>query len=107
MEMGLEFEKMEGSRLNFFSNGSTACLKTARTQPEERMVLSSRRKGATVSNTVASLRRREGRQSEGRLAGCRCLAANNQTQLNGLMIEILTVRIQPCTVFMINIFFSL
>lgn len=31
LEIGLEFEKMAGSRLNFFSNGFMACLKTART----------------------------------------------------------------------------
>ena len=77
MEIGLKFERIEGSRLGFFRSGcTTACLKAAGTQPEEKMVLiNSRRKGATVSRTVGSLRRREGRQSEGQLEDCRCLTA--------------------------------
>ncbi len=75
--MGLKFATVKGSRLGFFSSGcTTACLRAAGTQPVDRMVLTNeRRKGATESKTMGSLNRREGRQSEGQLDGCRCLTA--------------------------------
>ena len=80
MEIGLKFERVAGSRLGFLTNGcTTACLNAAGTQLEVRMVLiSCRRKGATESRTVASLRRREGRQSEGQLEDRRCLTASER-----------------------------
>ena len=75
--MGLKLERIEGSRFGFFNSGrTTACLKAAGMQPEERMrLINSRRMGATVSKTAESLNRREGRQSEGQFEGCRCLTA--------------------------------